>query len=120
MPANFTGETAITRARTLHRCMWCTGDIPPGSPCLRLSWRYDGCVDLYYVHHDCNEAWLRDRCTREGEECTYQHRQGMTCDETAAADEQETALACWKQEPRKTCRHPHGGGRHAARRQVIP
>ena len=91
MSADFFALTPITRTRALHGCLWCTDDIPLGSPCLRISGRCDGRMVQYYMHPDCKEALVRDPCSSESEECPYRHRQGMTCNETTDADEQENA-----------------------------
>lgn len=82
MGTDFHTASAVSRFRKPHGCVWCKDRIEAGDAGRRLSGKQEGVMFTFYIHPQCDDAWLRDPCNIAGEACEYPHRRGMTCHET--------------------------------------
>lgn len=76
------GEGRHPRARKVHYCVWCHTDIGIGERYFYFFGEWDGELQDWRMHADCEDAHQRE--TEEGEICDIQHQRGRTCAEKDA------------------------------------
>ena len=86
---DFWDARPIKQTQKTHCCDWCKTLLPAKSEAVYIAGVWEGDFFGVYTHPECNDAWIRDPCTTDGEACLYDHMQGKTCEET---EEEERKL----------------------------